>query len=102
LAAGFDHSYGAATVHASRGVRVLAFKKDDSYAYPVFLADTQHGTYNISKPPFSSGWRANFFPSEQGGDRTSITHLGKGLCETYEAAVALCTDHATGSQRNKK
>lgn len=81
---------------------MLSFRKDDSYNYPVFLADTPRGTYNISKPLFSSGWRANFFPSEQGGERTSITHIGKGLSETYEAAVELCNQHAMGTKRDQR
>jgi hypothetical protein len=71
----------------------LNFVKDEAFTYPVYTAQVPHGCYQLTKPPFSKLWRANFFLNSSDAERTALSKLGKGSFETLEEGQQACNLH---------
>lgn len=80
---------------------MLDFVKDESYPYPFYSARASHGTYQITKPPFSKMWRVNYFLDASDAERTALAKLGKGSFDTLEEGIAACNEHSETQLKSK-
>ncbi len=71
----------------------LAFRQDESSSFPEFTAQGIGGTYQVSKPPFASSWRASFMPDGTVSERTLLERLGTGTFSAYADAISACATH---------